>query len=92
MIDALSFHHYSLLYELPPSSSHARTHTHTHARTHHACAVLRQKSSDESLVHGDGVETRDTIHVTTPTKEAFGGRIGIHLSLGSVPVHTRSRV
>lgn len=91
MIDALSFP--SLLYELPPSSSHARTHTHTHtARTHHACAVLRQKSSDESLVHGDGVETRDTIHVTTPTKEAFGGRIGIHLSLGSVPAHTRSRV
>lgn len=67
---------------------HPRTHAHTHARTHHACAVLRQKSSDESLVHGDGVETRDTIHVTTPTKEAFGGRIGIYLSLGSVPVHT----
>lgn len=91
MIDALSFHHYCMNYRRHPRT-HARTHTHTHARTHHACAVLRQKSSDESLVHGDGVETRDTIHVTTPTKEAFGGRIGIHLSLGSVPVHTRSRV
>lgn len=91
MIDALSFHHYCMNYRRHPRT-HARTHTHTHARTHHACAVLRQKSSDESLVHGDGVETRDTIHVTTPTKEAFGGRIGIYLSLGSVPVHTRSRV